>query len=167
MLRKGGKTRALPLEDFFIAYGKQDRAPGEFVAGGRGAAARGRISAIAPSRSRSASTRTSPPSCWRLASTLTDGRSPARASPTAAWRRRRSARRTRKRARRREPRRSRDLARRARGDRRRLHAAHRHARDRRLSDDGRRKSAREGAHRNRRRERADPDRRCSMPPSDD
>ena len=31
MLRKGDKTRALPLEDFFIAYGKQDREPGEFV----------------------------------------------------------------------------------------------------------------------------------------
>src|SRR6185437_8154908 len=31
VLRKGGKTRALPLENFFIAYGKQDRAPGEFV----------------------------------------------------------------------------------------------------------------------------------------
>ncbi len=31
VLRKGGKSRALPLEDFFIAYGKQDREPGEFV----------------------------------------------------------------------------------------------------------------------------------------
>jgi xanthine dehydrogenase small subunit len=31
VLRKGGTTRALPLEDFFIAYGKQDRGPGEFV----------------------------------------------------------------------------------------------------------------------------------------
>jgi xanthine dehydrogenase small subunit len=30
-LRKGDKTRALPLEDFFIAYGKQDRESGEFV----------------------------------------------------------------------------------------------------------------------------------------
>jgi xanthine dehydrogenase small subunit len=30
-LRKGAATRNLPLEDFFIAYGKQDRAPGEFV----------------------------------------------------------------------------------------------------------------------------------------
>jgi xanthine dehydrogenase small subunit len=30
-LRKGAATRKLPLEDFFIAYGKQDRAPGEFV----------------------------------------------------------------------------------------------------------------------------------------
>ena len=31
VLRKGAETRALPLEDFFIAYGKQDREPGEFV----------------------------------------------------------------------------------------------------------------------------------------
>jgi xanthine dehydrogenase small subunit len=31
VLRKGDKTRAVPLEDFFIAYGKQDREPGEFV----------------------------------------------------------------------------------------------------------------------------------------
>jgi xanthine dehydrogenase small subunit len=30
-LRKGAGRRTLPLEDFFIAYGKQDRAPGEFV----------------------------------------------------------------------------------------------------------------------------------------
>ncbi len=31
VLRKGATTRFLPLEDFFLAYGKQDRAPGEFV----------------------------------------------------------------------------------------------------------------------------------------
>lgn len=30
-LRHGDTRRSLPLEDFFIAYGKQDRAPGEFV----------------------------------------------------------------------------------------------------------------------------------------
>ncbi|WP_025052017.1 xanthine dehydrogenase small subunit [Sulfitobacter noctilucae] len=30
-LRRGDKRRSLPLEEFFIAYGKQDRAPGEFV----------------------------------------------------------------------------------------------------------------------------------------
>src|SRR6202011_5284570 len=29
-LQRGEQTRALPLEDFFLAYGKQDRAPGEF-----------------------------------------------------------------------------------------------------------------------------------------
>jgi xanthine dehydrogenase small subunit len=30
-LRSGGATRMLPIEKFFIAYGKQDRAPGEYV----------------------------------------------------------------------------------------------------------------------------------------
>ncbi|MEL6644385.1 MAG: xanthine dehydrogenase small subunit [Pseudomonadota bacterium] len=30
-LRKGDTRRAIPIEDFFIDYGKQDRAPGEFV----------------------------------------------------------------------------------------------------------------------------------------
>jgi xanthine dehydrogenase small subunit len=32
-LRKGPDSRDLPLEDFFIAYGKQDRQPGEWVSG--------------------------------------------------------------------------------------------------------------------------------------
>ena len=31
VLRNGETQRTLPLEDFFIAYGKQDRRPGEFV----------------------------------------------------------------------------------------------------------------------------------------
>jgi xanthine dehydrogenase small subunit len=30
-LRKGGRSRTLPLEQFFIGYGKQDREPGEFL----------------------------------------------------------------------------------------------------------------------------------------
>ena len=30
-LRRGGERRTMPLERFFIAYGKQDRTPGEFV----------------------------------------------------------------------------------------------------------------------------------------
>jgi xanthine dehydrogenase small subunit len=30
-LRKGKQSRTIPLEEFFIAYGKQDRQPGEFV----------------------------------------------------------------------------------------------------------------------------------------
>ena len=30
-LRRGDKARSIPLEDFFIEYGKQDRQPGEFV----------------------------------------------------------------------------------------------------------------------------------------
>ena len=32
-LRRGEATRSLPLQDFFIDYGRQDRAPGEFVTG--------------------------------------------------------------------------------------------------------------------------------------
>lgn len=32
-LRKGKSSRNLPIEEFFIDYGKQDREPGEFVAG--------------------------------------------------------------------------------------------------------------------------------------
>ncbi|MDX8350810.1 xanthine dehydrogenase small subunit [Cognatiyoonia sp. IB215182] len=32
-LRKGDVTRDIPIEDFFIDYGKQDRAPGELVTG--------------------------------------------------------------------------------------------------------------------------------------
>lgn len=31
VLRKGAVRRSLPLEDFFLTYGKQDRAPGEFI----------------------------------------------------------------------------------------------------------------------------------------
>ncbi|MFL5296672.1 MAG: xanthine dehydrogenase small subunit [Phenylobacterium sp.] len=31
VLRKGAARRELPLEDFFLAYGRQDRRPGEFV----------------------------------------------------------------------------------------------------------------------------------------
>ncbi|MDR3495630.1 MAG: xanthine dehydrogenase small subunit [Ancalomicrobiaceae bacterium] len=31
-LRQGSATRSIPLEDYFLAYGKQDRRPGEFVA---------------------------------------------------------------------------------------------------------------------------------------
>ncbi len=62
--------------------------------GGRGAAARAPINAIAPSRCRSVSTRTFPQSCWRRASTSMDGKLLARASPAAVWRRLRSALRT-------------------------------------------------------------------------
>jgi xanthine dehydrogenase small subunit len=31
ILRRGDGRRTIPLEDFFLSYGKQDRAPGEFV----------------------------------------------------------------------------------------------------------------------------------------
>lgn len=32
-LRKGSHTRSLPLQDFFLDYGKQDREPGEYIRG--------------------------------------------------------------------------------------------------------------------------------------
>ncbi len=35
VLRRGSDERTMPLEDFFIAYGKQDRRPGELVLGVR------------------------------------------------------------------------------------------------------------------------------------
>ena len=35
LLRKGGKRRAIPLEAYFLAYGRQDLAPGEFIEGVR------------------------------------------------------------------------------------------------------------------------------------
>jgi xanthine dehydrogenase small subunit len=31
VLRRGGETRRMPLEDYFLGYGRQDRRPGEFV----------------------------------------------------------------------------------------------------------------------------------------
>jgi xanthine dehydrogenase small subunit len=31
VLRKGGERRSMPLESFFLAYGRQDRRPGEYV----------------------------------------------------------------------------------------------------------------------------------------
>ena len=31
VLRRGAESRTIPLEDYFLAYGKQDRGPGEFV----------------------------------------------------------------------------------------------------------------------------------------
>ena len=43
-LRRREDTRSLPLEDFFIAYGKQDRAPGEFLT-------RVNVSKLAPNQS--------------------------------------------------------------------------------------------------------------------
>ena len=39
VLRKGADARVLPLEEFFIAYGKQDRGTGEFVTAVEGATA--------------------------------------------------------------------------------------------------------------------------------
>ena len=53
-------VRSMPVEDFFIDYGKQDREPGELVDRPRRAEARRRTRSSAATRSPSASTRTSP-----------------------------------------------------------------------------------------------------------
>ena len=60
-LRRGVERREIPLEDFFIAYGKQDRAPGEFVESVFVPALSRRTCASPATSSRSASTRTFPP----------------------------------------------------------------------------------------------------------
>ena len=157
VLRKGDKTRALPLEDFFIAYGKQDREPGEFVL----AVEAPRLAAHQHYRAFKVSKRFDEDiSAVMLAVRIDlDGRrivgarvacggmaaTPKRAEQAeqalvganldqpASWRR---------------------------GPRRAIegfHSAHRHARERRLSHDGRRQPSGKGAHGNLRRWRADPD----------
>ena len=50
-LRQGDKIRLLPLENFFLDYGKQDRAPGEFGAPAGGAQAAAIDAFFAPTRS--------------------------------------------------------------------------------------------------------------------
>ena len=92
-LRKGAARRTLPLEAFFIAYGKQDREPGEFVeqifvprpaAGTLNAAykiTKRRDEDISAVAVRPAGDGRGRRSCGR------------RGSPSAAWRRRRSGRR--------------------------------------------------------------------------
>ena len=110
-LRQGDATRTMPLENFFIAYRKQDRLPGEFVRRVVVPKLEGRTRSSAPTRSRSASTRTSRPPWAPSSSPSTDGASPPPASPSAAWRRRRSAPPRRSGADRRLPRRARVLGR--------------------------------------------------------
>ena len=92
VLRKGATTRSLPLEDFFLSYGKQDRAPGEFV-----------LSVTAPRLGEGQHYRAfkvskqfdEDISAVMLGARIdVEGRrSSARATLTAAWRRRPSARR--------------------------------------------------------------------------
>ena len=93
VLRKGDATRRLPLEDFFIAYGKQDRAPGEFVV----AVEAPRLAAGQHYRAFKVSKRFDEDiSAVMLGarSISMDGALPARGSPLAAWRRRQNALRT-------------------------------------------------------------------------
>ena len=89
-LRKGADRRSLPLEDFFLDYGKQDRAPGEFVEAVT--IPRASPTGCASTNCRNASIRISPQSAgplscaWKTAS----WRRPA--SPLAAWPARRNER---------------------------------------------------------------------------
>ena len=94
-LKRGGAKRVLPLEDFFVAYGKQDRGEGEYV----GAIVAPRLAANEAYRAFKVTKRidediSAVMGAFRF--TLDGRRIAARASPTAAWRRRRNARRTRK-----------------------------------------------------------------------
>ncbi len=89
VLRKGGDTRTLPLEDFFIAYGKQDRRAGEFVL----AVEVPRLAAHQRYRAFKVSKRFDEDISAVMLAARVDvegGESSARASPAAAWRRRRN-----------------------------------------------------------------------------
>ena len=137
VLRRGAATRALPLEDFYLGYQKKRHAPGEFVRRRVPLPTRARCSS-APTRCRSASTRTSRPCARRSRSTL-DGRASSRlrASPSAAWPRRRSAPRTPKPCCVGQPWNEATAQRRMAALAQRFRAAHRHARQRRLPAAGR------------------------------
>ena len=63
VLQRGAATRELPLEDFFIAYGRQQRERRRVRPSRPGAEARARAKRSAATRSPSASTRTSRRSC--------------------------------------------------------------------------------------------------------
>ena len=89
-LRRGDAAASMPLEDFFIAYGRQDRAPGEFVDADHGAEARPgtrfRAYKVTKRFDQDISAVMGAFGCaWKV------GSSPRPASPSAAWRRRRSA----------------------------------------------------------------------------
>ena len=60
-LQRGDRPRTLPLENFFLAYGKQDRAAGRVRARACACRSSARTSTSAATRSPSASTRTFPP----------------------------------------------------------------------------------------------------------
>ena len=91
-LRKGGATRRMPLENFFIAYGKQDRAPGEIVARiGIPKLKRGEAFRCYKITKRFDQDISSVLAAFKFTSSH-GRRSPRRALPMAAWRRRRNAR---------------------------------------------------------------------------
>ena len=95
VLRKGSVTRALPLEDFFVGYGKQDRAPGEFVL----AVEAPRLAESQRFRAFKVSKRFDEDISAVMLAVRVEvdaAASSGRESPTAAWRRRRSERRMRR-----------------------------------------------------------------------
>ena len=72
-LRQGETSRQLPLEAFFLGYGKQDRRPSEYVRGAARASAQG-ASAISRLQGQQAlRTKTSPPS-WPRSASISTGR---------------------------------------------------------------------------------------------
>ncbi len=88
-LRRGDEMRSMPLESFFLDYRKQDRRPGEFVAG---ISFPNKPPRCAATRSPNASIRTSLPSAVVSTSRSPTAASPPPASPLAAWRAFRNAR---------------------------------------------------------------------------
>ena len=132
VLRKGDETRSLPLEDFFIAYGKQDREPGEFVLAVEAPRLAGRP---ALPRLQSVQAFRRGHSAVMLAMRIDlDGRRivSARVACGGMAATPKRAEKAERALARRQSRSTRDLALCARGDRRGLHPAHRYARDRRL-----------------------------------
>ena len=92
-LRKGAARRTLPLEDFFIAYGKQDRQPGEFVERSSCRGPRpGTLNAAYKITKRRDEDISAVACGFQVALRGRHGRA-RRGSPSAAWRRRRSGRR--------------------------------------------------------------------------
>ena len=138
VLRKGGERRTMPLEDFFVAYGKQDRGPGEFVEARRGSRA-GQGRAFCRLQDHQAAGRGHHRDARRLPSdrSATTARWRRSASPMAAWRRRRSGRASVEAALLGRP--WNEATRRSRPGRlcQRFHAAHRHARLGRIPGAGR------------------------------
>ena len=92
VLRGPGGVRTMPLEDFYLGYQKKDLRPDEFVAGGARADCRAPACSSAPTSWPSASTRIFRRCARRSPSASTATSCLMRASRSAAWRRRRSAR---------------------------------------------------------------------------
>ena len=91
VLRRGGERRTIPLEEFFVAYGKQDRRPGEFVEAVEvPVPAKGAHFAVYKITKRRDEDITSTLGAFHLTLGQATARWRRSASPMAAWRRRRS-----------------------------------------------------------------------------